>query len=430
MNHYRSVLIAMMGFLFLSVSGSLFAISGYGNADYLRTLNRSASVGTMDAMFFNPAGTVRMADGIYIQGGVGFPIVSRTLPTLTPAYKTTGLGLPGASLGFVYKRAGSSIFVTLMPSLSNGLNLPGLVLPGPTPPAQINVIDADYHFKNLTYELTAGGAFSFNDVLAMSFGARLIADMSLTGIDYIFTQNITAHKEKYSHNLMTFGAAMHAGLLVTPIPWFAFALNLHSGGFGVGRSDVKSLILPMTANVPPGLWPSRQENRPQSGGFVVNGLPGRVDLGFLFNVNDVMNLQLTGQARVQLFKNTPTGVSFDLSSVTFGYSAGLGMDFKISKNFIWGLGVMYSDDTAKDTAYYSTVDSLNVVKLRSITVGTGVSFKMGDMFGLSLGAAYPLYFTTENGFSLSTLSIPGGNKAKISDILIALGVNIKMDGLY
>ena len=429
MNRYRSVLIAMMGFLFLSVSGSLFAVSGYGNADYLRTLNRSASVGTIDSMFFNPAGTVRLADGIYIQGGVDFPIVSRTLPTLTPSYKTMGLGLPGASLGFVYKRAGSSVFVTLMPSLSSGLNLSGLVLPAPRPPAQISVIDADYHFKNLTYELTAGGAFSFNDVLAMSFGARLIADMSLTGIDYTFTATQTAYKEKYSRNLMTFGAAMHAGLLVTPIPWFAFALNLHSGGFGVGVNSVKSVILPTAANAP-ALSPSSQEKRPQSGGFVVNGLPARLDLGFLFNVNDVMDLQLTGQARVQLFKNTPTGVSFDLFSVTFGYSAGLGMDFKISKNFIWGLGVMYSDDTIKDTAYYSTVDSLNVVKLRSITVGTGFSFNMGDMFGLSLGAAYPLYFTTKNGFSVSTLTMPGGGKAKISDILIALGVNVKMDGLY
>lgn len=429
MNRHQTALITMMGFLFLSVSNSLFAISSYSNADYLRTLNRSASVGTMDAMFFNPAGTVRLPDGIYIQGGVDFPVIYRALPTLASPYKRIGLGLPLADLGFVYKRAGSSVFVTLMPSVGNGLNLPGLTLSGKNPPpaGMITVMDADYSFKNITYELTAGGAFSFNDIVAMSFGARLITDMSLTGVNYTYIDAGNPYKEKYSNNLITFGAAMHAGLLVTPSPWFAMSINLHSGGFAAGKNNVKSVILPTAGAGKP---PSDHENRPQSGGSVVNGLPARMDLGFLFNVNDVMNLQLTGQARVELFKNTPTGVSFDLPSVSFGYSAGLGMDFKFSKNFTWGLGLMYSDDTTKDTAYYSAVDSLNIVKLRSITVGTGFSFNIGEMFGLSLGAAYPLYFTTENGFSLTNLTMPGGGQAQISDILIALGINIKMDGLF
>ncbi len=452
MNRCRSILLAsMMGFLFLFISNSLSAISSYSNADYLRTLNRFASVGTMDSMFFNPAGTVRMPDGIYIQGNVDFPIVSRSLLDLKPTYKTMGLGLPATSVGFVYKRAGSSVFVTLMPSVANGLKLPGLVVPPaaaatPAEPgesesdqarkkqeaASTTVIDSDYNFQVMMYELTAGGAFSFNDVVAMSFGARLIADIDTTAINYTFSQAEKAYREKYKNDVMTFGAAMHAGLLVTPAPWFAMSLNLHSGGFGIGQRSVVSKILPPSEEEEggPKTTPSIGEKRPQEGGFIVRGLPARLDLGFLFDINDIMKLQLTGQARIQLFKNTDKGVTFDLSSISLGYSAGLGMDFKFTPNFTWGLGVLYSDDRIKDTSYYTPVDSLNAVRLRSITVGTGVTFDMGDMFGMSLSAAYPLYFTTENGFSVSDLTMPGGRKAKISDVLIAIGLNVKLDGLF
>lgn len=452
MNRFRSILAGMMGFVFLSVSGNLFAISTYSNADYLRTLNRFASVGTMDSMFFNPAGTVRMPDGIYIQGNVDFPIVSRSLLDLKPTYKTLGLGLPGTSVGFVYKRAGSSVFVTLMPSVGSGLKMPGLVVPatttsppalleppqpGPTEPGPgagarnttITVIDSDYSFQTMMYELTAGGAFSFNDVVAMSFGARLIADIDTTAINYTFSDGAKAYREKYKNDITTFGAAMHAGLLVTPAPWFAMSLNLHSGGFGIGMGNATSNILPAGTQAP-ATTPSKLEKRTQGGGFLVHGLPARLDLGFLFDVNDIMKLQLTGQARIQLFKNTDKGVTFDLSSISLGYSAGLGMDFKFSPNFIWGLGVLYSDDRVKDTAYYTPVDSLNEVRLRSITVGTGVTFNMGNMFGMSLSAAYPLYFTTEKGFSVTDLTMPGGRKAKISDIIIAIGLNVKLDGLF
>lgn len=421
----KRVLLVMVTLVLFSYN-RIFAITGFANADYMRTLNRSASVGTIDTMFFNPAGTVRMPDGMYVHVGLELPITTRsfTIPG-DLIFGGTGLGLPSGSFGYVYKRAGSSLFFTIMPILSSGLKIVEVPLSLPGIGGKAN-----YDFNEMSYEITAGGAFSFSDLLAMSFGARLITDISVKSIDYSYVTTPVpptgSGVEQYKNNTFALGVAVHMGLLFTPSPWFAMSLNLHSGGINIGMDFVKS----EQRFVGTPVNPSELDGRAQSDGFLVSSSPFRADLGFLFNINDTVQIQLTAQAKVMLFNNNAGTINFDKDKIGFGYSAGFGMDFNLTSSVIWGVGVLFADERVQDASYYTKIESLNVVAMQSLSFGTGFLFSMGDVFDLSISAMYPMYFSLDNGFEIIKFSTPSGAIKEISDIFISIGLSFKMHGLY
>lgn len=120
-------------------------------------------------------------------------------------------------------------------------------------------------------------------------------------------------------------------------------------------------------------YPSLSEGRPQKSGFLMKSVPARFDVGMLFRVNDNIEMQLTGQVCLDLFKNRGNKVDFSIQPEV-SYSAGWGMDIKLSKSVLWGFGISYSHDILSDKEYYHTLEAISMLRLQSLSFGTGLIF--------------------------------------------------------
>lgn len=395
----------------------LWAVNSYAHPDYLRTLNRFASVGTPDAMFFNPAGTVYLLDGMYLQLGIDLALMVRGIefPGTGEFASTYDLSMPDLSLGFLNKRGNSSFYFTVLPIVSESLRIKNVVLNIPGYPAT----STNNRILDTEYEMTFGGAFSLHEVLALSIGAHINSSFLGKAVDYTYMRGGLQDTERYRYMFSSVGFALQAGLLLTPAPWFAIALNMHTGGVSFGREYGKT-------NANGILYPSLAEGREQSDGFLMKGIPTRFDMGVRIKLDDVAELQLTGQARLDLIEATSTSVKFNINSPQLSYSVGAGIDFKLSKNLLWGFGALYTDDRLNDKDYYTSIEALNNLKVQSVVFGTGFFFNIGNAIDLSISAMYPLYFSTEGGFSFREVHIDGLDMMA-EDIVLSIGLTMKVD---
>ncbi|MGL4523917.1 MAG: hypothetical protein ACRCVN_00130 [Spirochaetia bacterium] len=411
--------LTLMCLLVLLSAKQLSAVVGFSHADYLRTLNRSASIGTADSMFFNPAGTVRMPDGLYIHVGADVGLSKRSIKFNAGSdVYTSALYLPppSAEFGFMYKRAGSVFYMTILPTLRDGLQIKGV--PKNTPTLGTSLTNYTENYFN--YQVAFGAAFAFSDIFAMSFAGQLMSHNQLSKTVF----DVLAGIENYSYNSIGIGGSIKAGALITPLPWMAISLNVDTGGPIItsfeGKSDYTGA----------GTRPSTELGLRVGDGFAVKPGASRAELGIGFNINDVAVIQMTGHVDFNLFYDTGSSMSFHKDRITYSFGGGIGFDFNFGEYVTWGFGAMYRNTTLKDQAYYEVIDSIKLLRMQSINIGTGFRFGLGSMVDLSLAAAYPLYFSTHDGFKFSKYPNAFNGYIESSDILISLGLTVKMTGLY
>ena len=179
--------------VFLCVSALVFAVAsplmagGIDNktnfsAEWVRTLNRNAATDSADAVVYNPAGVVKMEDGLYVSlsGQYAFKDYSNTAGG-TEYESDKGDFVPG--LFALYRKdkwAGYAAFTipcgggsveysdgnAMTNDIANGLLL---ALPGLN-----NIVSQKLEAKSFYYGYTVGGAYAVNDMVSVSLGVRYL----------------------------------------------------------------------------------------------------------------------------------------------------------------------------------------------------------------------------------------------------------------
>ena len=156
------------------------------SADYVRTLNRNAATDSADAVIYNPAGVMKMDDGLYLKldlqytavkeatnriGGMDFESdATDIVPGLFALYKKERWA---AFAAFTIPAGGGTVEFEQGNATSFGIGM-GLTN-HPILGTFYNTITDQYlEGKSIYYGYSAGGAYAINDMLSVSLTARYV----------------------------------------------------------------------------------------------------------------------------------------------------------------------------------------------------------------------------------------------------------------
>lgn len=112
MNKERGLLLVSFIVVML-FEGSLMAAEFGRSVSYTRTQGRAASVGSIDTVYYNPAGLVGLKDGLYID--IGYQTLTKTtaygVMHMNGEDKTPSSAIPNCAIA--YKKGKGSVFVSL-----------------------------------------------------------------------------------------------------------------------------------------------------------------------------------------------------------------------------------------------------------------------------------------------------------------------------
>jgi long-chain fatty acid transport protein len=278
------------------------------STEYLRTSSRNSAIDSADAAVFNPAGVMKMEEGLYVNAGAFYAFKDywntsggveynsdepSIVPYLIGLYKKDKWAVFGAftvpagggkviydsgnatTLGYgAQLMAGVNYMLTLPPSLG-GMSMPAA-----------NYYDSirrqNLEAESIYYGYTLGGAYEFNDVFSIALGARFInatkeaqASMTITpsplspGYGMLPDQTFNIDYEQEADGLGGF-----IGLSITP-----------QGPFNIGIRYETKTSLDFETSV----------NRDDTG-MLTNGaketedLPGLIGLGIGYRVNPALKI--------------------------------------------------------------------------------------------------------------------------------------------
>jgi len=194
----KLVIFVLAAGLIFSVTSPLIA-GGIDNkhnysAEYIRTLNRNAATDSADAVAYNPAGVIKMEDGLYVNlsaqyatktysntvGGIEYEDDEpNIIPSLFGVYKKdkwaafAAFTIPAGG-GTIKFEKGNATTLSLGQGYIAGANL---VLQGLGVPAAAwynNIKNQRLEAESVYYGYTVGGAYALNDMVSISLGARYI----------------------------------------------------------------------------------------------------------------------------------------------------------------------------------------------------------------------------------------------------------------
>ncbi len=178
--------------VFLCVSALVFTLAspvmagGIDNkhnfsAEYIRTLNRNATTDSADGVVYNPAGMVKMEDGLYVSlsGQYAFKDYSNTVggteydsdePDMVPGlFALFGKDKWAGYAAFTIPCGGGS--VDYSDGNATTVGLANTLLGSPL---LNNIVSQKLEGQSFYYGYTVGGAYAVNDMVSVSLGARYI----------------------------------------------------------------------------------------------------------------------------------------------------------------------------------------------------------------------------------------------------------------
>lgn len=425
-------IIALTGILALSLLCAMdaFAIL-YVNPDYVKMAARAATTDSVDAVYFNPAGLVKMDDGFHMElsNQTNFKDysfknklemqsyrdrnVSPLLPNFSIAYKKGN----GALFGGIYVPMGGGRtditkpqfgFGGLMMQIGAGLDqyqlgvlqsigwMPsGNSLPALMAAPGINCI------RGMGYWIQGrvGGSYALNSLFAFTGG--------LTLSHYTYEQSMGILRlgtiSKFTREVpIAFGG--FGGIMITPSEKIAISLIYQTETIGKGtQTEMKyhyrkpweeSIDAALTGgiNIRPveklsiqlqGTYQfSAEERLGTRNWYTMSNQAGYYDpYWILRNWNSFSTSQSTslGEAISAIMKNSPgTSVNWKRKG---HYKIGLGFEYEIGR-FKPGLGVHYNSQYCYPRAKLSTPWDMN---LKEWMVGCGTSVKLSDWLTFKVG---------------------------------------------
>lgn len=211
--------------MFLCVSALVFAVAtpvmagaidnkhNY-SAEYVRTLNRNAATDSADAVAYNPAGTVKMEEGFYVNlsGQYAFKDYSNTfngieydsdepdvVPSLFALYRKDRWA---GFAAFTIPAGGGSV------DYEDGMATTYRIAQGVilTPAYNGPIRDMSLEGESYYYGITVGGACALNDWLSVSVGLRYVdanrefeGSATLNPAAPIFPETLAVEYEETGH---------------------------------------------------------------------------------------------------------------------------------------------------------------------------------------------------------------------------------------
>jgi long-chain fatty acid transport protein len=383
------------------------------SAEWVRMLNRNAATDSADAVSYNPAGVMKMKNGLFLNasGQYAFKDYSNTVqgtkyetdepdvvPSLFALYKQNKWAAYGAVTIVV---AGGKV------DYENGdattRTLAGYIMAGSPLDTLLN-----HRLEGKSYFVgyTLGGAYKINDMISVSLGARYVdasrefkgfATLGVAAAPGVFDTTYSVDYEETGH-----GWGGIIGVNVTPIEELNIGLRFET------KTPIQ-LETSVTTNTLPG----------QLHGLITDGAKRNRDLPALLGVG--ISYKFTPKIRVETdltyyfnqnagWDNIPV-TSGDETQKNDGYDIGIACEYTFNPQWKASVGYMYT---------YVGIDpdnmSIETPELDANTIAGGVEFKPMPDWGINLGVLKTFYkdATTSSGI-----------KFEKDVVIIALGVQYK-----
>lgn len=412
-----NIIAAGIAVLPFTVVGTVFA-GGIDNlhnfsAEYVRTFNRNAATDSADAVVYNPAGTVEMANGSYVNlslqyldkdyknkiGGTSNGqdgTVSQDEPSIIPGffglYKNdkwaayAAVTVPSGGGKVVYEQGSATV------QIANAMIGAG------GSPVSSPMVEAE----SVYIGVTLGTAYKVCDKVSLSAGVRHIQADKSSRIDFIAAGGAVPVVVDYESEAD--GWAGILGINYRPIK----DLNLAARYEMRTRLDFEYTINHATNGTgsallaAQGITNKMKERR---------DLPAIVGLGASYQVNPALKID----TNLTYYLHEDANWAGDENNIDTGYDAGISFEYAFNEKIRGSIGYMYTDpgEPVQSTLAESP-------KLAANSVGTGIAYSLNDNLEMNFSAALATY-ADDSYLDASGLTI--GYEKKV--IFYAYGVQYK-----
>ncbi len=360
------------------------------SAEYVRTLNRNAATDSADAVVYNPAGTARMAEGLYLNlsGQYAVKDYSNTIagvvygsdppdfvPSLFALYRKDEWGLFAA---FTFPVGGGKVEYKKGSATSYRL---GELYSTAFGPVTGHYMEGECYY----YGFTFGGSYSLNDVISLSAGARYV----------------DANIERGGHVSFAGGGLLGPGATTQYVAYEESGSGW-AGIFGINLALSEDLNVGVRYETRTSLELTTRQKRdsleayapPVGPGLVNDGSKRRRDVPALLGVG--VSYRLTPKLRVEptLTYYYNKRAKWDNVSLTpgderrksNGYDLGLAFEYQLSPGFKWSVGYLY---TSTGIDHYDM--NREAPELNAQTVGGGFAWKPAERWWLNVGLLRAFY---------------------------------------
>lgn len=380
------------------------------SAEWVRTLNRNAAFDSADCVVYNPAGTSRMAEGLYVNlsgqyalkdysNSLGGTTYESDIPDMVPGlfalYRKDQWSLFGAFTipvggGKVEFDLGSVTSLMLARGFQSGANAAidaNSAVPG-SPPKTAFYYDSINHYmegESYYYGVTLGGSYALNDRVSISLGVRY-ADAQISRKGYARISGSAAAPPKTAfldYEETDSGACGILGLNIAASDRLNLGLRYESKTRINLETDVKKDDL----------------------GLLVNGATRRRDIPALLGSG--ISYQLTPRLRAETNLTYYFNKQADWDDIPItaqnetargnGYDVGIAFEYEYTPRFKWSLGYMYTE-----TKIDPDNMSIEAPELDGHTIGGGVAWAPNDRWAFNGGLLRTFYMdeTTSTGIKL------------------------------
>jgi long-chain fatty acid transport protein len=314
------------------------------SAEYIRTLNRNAATDSADAVVYNPAGVMKMEDGLYLKldGQYVLKEYSNTfagieyetdepdfIPSLFALYKKDKWAAYGAVTVVVaggqvdFKDGDTTTFL-----LGQALTAP--------PPFGLGGSLSDHRLKGESYFIgyTLGGAYKINDMVSVSLGARYVdASREFKGYATLLGTVLGDIRPAVDYEETGHGWGGIIGVNIAPTEQLNIGIRYETKTSIDLRTDVKYDTVPGGL---PGLVDGAKRNR---------DMPGLFGLGvsYKFNPKIKVDANFTWYLNNDVdWDDNPVTATNDESQKDNGYDLGIACEYTFNSKWKASVGYMYT----------------------------------------------------------------------------------------
>lgn len=373
------------------------------SAKWVCSNTRNAATDEADIVNYNPAGVVRLSDGIHInlsnqtmirkpehsfnlgagKQTYGQEGIDPFLPMFYAAYKKNNWAL---SSGVYISGGGATANYTKGSINTNLLGYSMMEYINGTTPANYSTLTNQY-LKASSYYLTVPLVFSFsiNEKLSVAAGGRLIKGINKTEAGITLDGSSVGADPytidlNYKDNATGFGGVV--GIFYQPTE--KLALSVHY------ETKVKLDFESSDNSGSYELWPNGSKNR--------RDLPAVLCTGASYKITDKFSAAADFNYYFQKKADWGTISSiYDASDVAGNcYTAGLGFSFDATTALQLNLGCKYTAFLYDDKElYYTKMGLYEVVKYNNVNLGIGASYRLNERFQIDLGAGRTFWKDSE-----------------------------------
>lgn len=408
----KRLLLFLGAILFVSafVAGDLFAYNYSHSTSFTRTQARAATISSVDSVYYNPVGLVKMENGMYLDLGNQMGAKRYMHKFLFGNYHDATPSFIMPNLGLAWKNDRGAIFLSVYVPAGGGtvnyVNKFGIgTLRLESSVASLPILPSKVKAKSFWIQSAVGGAFSFTDWLAVTAGVKFSMYNGEMAIGYVGLG--TVQKEVTTAN----GFSGFGGIMLTPVKEVSITALYSSKVIARGKTIDKKLHYSRIAeerlpdyvlvglNVKPTdkieLQAQWQMNFVGQHNYATTKTPDLVnnvmvnEFAYAYNVPNVLAGTITRSL----------GGNIENYKYRHDHKIGLGAEFTLHKMFLASLGVSYGTQEKYPRAQVPFDPNL-----RNIGVGLGFKIIPTEKFSIELGGAKYTYFTDHMAFGLIKLN--------------------------